>query len=71
MATIFDIALLVLGIAILALPTVIAGFGLLARKSWARPLTIILAIFNLFAFPIGTALAQQHLRQILGAEAIK
>ena len=44
-------------IALIALPTVIAGFGLLARKSWARPLTLIIAAFKLFVFPIGTALA--------------
>ena len=34
----------------------IAGFGLIKFKSWARILAIILAILNLLAFPIGTAL---------------
>ena len=33
-----------------------AGLGLLQYKSWARILAIILAIVNLFLFPIGTAL---------------
>ena len=32
-----------------------AGLGLLAYKSWARILAIILAIVNLFLPPIGTA----------------
>jgi len=32
-----------------------AGLGLLAYKSWARILAIILAIVNLILFPIGTA----------------
>jgi hypothetical protein len=41
---------------VIGLPAVIAGFGLLARKSWARPLTLLIAVFNLFAFPIGTIL---------------
>ena len=41
---------------LVSLPAVIAGFGLLARKSWARPLTLVIAVFNLFAFPIGTML---------------
>ena len=41
----------------LGLPALIAGFGLLARKSWARPLTLVIAVFSLFAFPIGTLLA--------------
>jgi len=49
---IFAVCLLMLG-----LPALIAGFGLLARKPWARPLTLVLAIFNLLAFPVGTALA--------------
>ena len=35
---------------------VAAGYGLLKYKSWARILAIILAILNLFLFPIGTAL---------------
>ena len=43
------------------LPAVIAGFGLLARKPWARVLTIVIAIFNLFAFPIGTLLGAYQL----------
>ncbi len=33
---------------------VIAGWGLLGMKGWARWLAFILAILNLFAFPIGT-----------------
>jgi hypothetical protein len=34
--------------------SVLAGWGLLNLKEWARWLSIILAIFSLFAFPIGT-----------------
>lgn len=43
------------------LPAVIAGFGLLARKPWARGLTLVIAIINLFGFPIGTALGAYQL----------
>lgn len=35
---------------------VLAGYGLLNYKSWARILAIILAILNLILFPIGTAI---------------
>jgi uncharacterized membrane protein YozB (DUF420 family) len=35
---------------------ILAGFGLVKYKSWARILAIILAILNLILFPIGTAL---------------
>jgi uncharacterized membrane protein YozB (DUF420 family) len=35
---------------------IVAGYGLLKYKGWARILAIILAILNLILFPIGTAL---------------
>lgn len=38
-------------------PNLLAGFGLLAHKNWARILALILAVFNLLKFPWGTALA--------------
>ena len=34
----------------------LAGWGLLRLKHWARWLAFILAIFGLFAFPIGTVI---------------
>lgn len=34
----------------------VAGWGLLDRQPWARMLAIILAFFNLFHVPLGTAL---------------
>jgi hypothetical protein len=34
--------------------SVFAGYGLLNLRSWARTLAIILAIFTLFGFPVGT-----------------
>lgn len=48
--------LVVLVICIEALPALIAGIGLLKRKSWSRILTIIVSIFHLLSFPFGTAL---------------
>lgn len=36
------------------LPGLITGFGLLAYKSWARILGIVLAALQLLGFPIGT-----------------
>ena len=46
---------------VVGLPQVIAGFGLLARKPWARTLTLVIAVFNLFGFPFGTALGAYQL----------
>lgn len=36
--------------------SILAGLALLARKSWARPLLIGLAIVSLLKFPVGTGL---------------
>ncbi|HEX6158778.1 MAG TPA: hypothetical protein VF111_01345 [Thermoanaerobaculia bacterium] len=43
-------------IGILSIPSLLAGWGLSKGKSWARILTIVLAILNLPGFPLGTAL---------------
>jgi hypothetical protein len=40
-----------------AIPSIIAGIGLLKYKSWARILTLILGVFALFSFPVGTLIA--------------
>jgi hypothetical protein len=49
----------VVGLAIIALAagTAAAGVGLLEHKSWARAFTIVMAVFMIFHFPIGTAIA--------------
>ena len=36
------------------IPVLLAGWGLLTRKSWARVLAMVLAILGLFLFPLGT-----------------
>jgi hypothetical protein len=40
----------------ISLPGIIAGFGLMQYKQWARILTIVLSAFELFSIPLGTAL---------------
>ncbi len=42
--------------AILGLPGIVAGYGLLRRMNWARVLAVILGILNLVNFPIGTVI---------------
>ncbi|HEY5825586.1 MAG TPA: hypothetical protein VIT44_14525 [Cyclobacteriaceae bacterium] len=39
-----------------AIPSVIAGIGLLNKQRWAMTLALILGCFKLFSFPIGTAI---------------
>ena len=43
-------------LAALAVPGLLAGYGLLARKTWARILAIVVGILGLVNFPIGTAI---------------
>lgn len=38
------------------LPGLVGGIGLLKRKQWSRILLIVVAILDLFAIPLGTAL---------------
>lgn len=40
----------------LAIPSIIAGIGLLAKQKWALTMALIIACFKLFSFPIGTAI---------------
>jgi hypothetical protein len=43
-------------VAIVSLPSILAGWGLMKRKSWSRVLTIIVSILSLPSFPLGTAI---------------
>src|SRR4051812_23619144 len=43
-------------IGVLALPSLICGWGLLNYKPWARTLGIILSALQLVSFPVGTAI---------------
>lgn len=52
-----------------ALPNLLAGIGLLGRKEWARILTLILGVLNIFKFPVGTALAIYTFWALTGNEA--
>jgi hypothetical protein len=42
---------------VLALPALLAGIGLLRRKEWGRILALIVGVFDLLNFPIGTLIA--------------
>ena len=54
----------------LSLPGIVAGFGLLGRRPWARILTIVLSGFELLNFPFGTIIGAYGLWVLLspGAE---
>lgn len=54
--------------ALLAIPHILAGYGLLTRKEWARVLTIILGVIALIRFPLGTALGAYTLWVLLSKD---
>jgi hypothetical protein len=71
------IAIPILGIAgtalvallmLLALPGLIAGWGLMTFKPWARILAIVLCVLNLINFPFGTVLGIYGLWVLLNKE---
>jgi hypothetical protein len=43
-------------LALLAIPGILAGYGLLKGYMWGRYLAIVVGIFNLVNFPIGTVI---------------
>ncbi|MFI5230344.1 MAG: hypothetical protein ACHQWU_14820, partial [Gemmatimonadales bacterium] len=60
------IAAVVIGV--MSLPGVIAGWGLLARRPWARIVIIILSILELIRFPLGTIVGVYGLWVLLSSE---
>lgn len=54
---------------ILSLPGLVAGIGLVQRRSWARILALIVAFFNLAWFPIGTIISAYIFWVLLQDEA--
>jgi hypothetical protein len=52
------LAIVLAGImALLGLPGMLAGYGLLKKRSWGRVLTIVVGVLGLFNFPIGTLIS--------------
>jgi len=57
--------------AVLGLPNIVGGWGLLKRREWARVLVLILAFLSLFNVPFGTALGIYSLIVLFNPEAVK
>ena len=55
-------------VAVLAIPGLIAGYGLLKYYEWARILMIVIAVLELIHFPLGTILGIYTLWALLNAE---
>ena len=53
---------------VVSLPGIIAGYGLLQFRPWARIVTIVLSAMNLMNFPFGTLVGAYGLWVMLSAE---
>ncbi|MGH9461398.1 MAG: hypothetical protein ACRD1X_09280 [Vicinamibacteria bacterium] len=53
---------------VVSLPGIIAGYGLLRFRPWARILAIVLSALNLLNFPLGTLIGAYGLWIMLSAE---
>lgn len=53
---------------IMALPSILAGWGLLNYKPWARVLTLVLSFLNLMSVPFGTAIGAYSIWVLLNDE---
>ena len=60
--------ILFLVIAVLSVPSIIAGVGLLYYQPWARVLTIVISAIDLLNVPFGTAVGVYSLWVLLNAE---
>lgn len=58
-------------IALLELPGIAAGWGLLTYRPWARPLNIAFSIFDLLSIPIGTVLGVYSLWVMFRPETVE
>jgi hypothetical protein len=62
---------LIIFFAVLSIPGIIAGIGLFKRKEWARILTLIISVLDLFNFPLGTAVGVYSIWALVQPETIE
>jgi hypothetical protein len=55
---------------VVSIPGILAGLGLYKRKEWARILTLILSIIEIFSFPFGTAIGIYSIWALIQPETI-
>ena len=56
---------------LISVPDIIAGIGLLKRKSWARILALILACLDLILIPIGTIIGAYCIWVLVHDDTVK
>jgi hypothetical protein len=58
-------------LALLGLPKIIAGFGLIKKHEWARIMTVVLSFLELWNVPFGMALSIYSLVILFNQETIR
>ncbi|MBA4408465.1 MAG: hypothetical protein Q8S54_14310 [Bacteroidota bacterium] len=55
---------------LISVPGILAGMGLYKRKEWARILTLILSVIEIFSFPFGTAIGIYSIWALIQPETV-
>lgn len=55
---------------VISIPGILAGMGLYKRKEWARILTMVLSVIEIFSFPFGTAIGIYSIWVLIQPETI-
>jgi len=55
---------------IISVPGILAGIGLYKRQEWARILTLILSVIEIFSFPFGTAIGIYSIWALIQPETV-
>lgn len=58
-------------LAVLSVPEIVGGLGLLQSREWARILVLILSVLNLFNIPIGTAIGVYSIWVLMQQETVE
>jgi hypothetical protein len=56
---------------VISVPGILAGIGLYKRKEWARILSLILSVIEIFSFPFGTAIGIYSIWALSQPETIR
>lgn len=55
---------------VLSVPGILAGMGLYKRQEWARILSLILSVIEIFSFPFGTAIGIYSIWALIQPETV-
>ncbi len=58
-------------LAVISVPDIIGGIGLLKRQPWARILVLILSVLKLINFPLGTVVGVYSIWVLMQDEAVQ